>query len=168
MSIDRIRRLVDVLPSLSRDGEWLADALRRYIDEAADGITLDEVLGVATPRGGRPWWKAEALRRRDESIARLRNLVPANGFRSEALAIRAAAIRYRRTRYRSAPADDTDPAHVELRALLDTTGGDPPSRKAIERALANRDTRSAISCRDSYASISTKEPPDERIRSADS
>lgn len=141
MSIDRLRRLIDALPALGVDGEWLAAALQRYLDEAPNGVTLDESLGVATPRGGRPWWKAEALRQRDESIARLRDLVPANEFRSEALAIRAAAIRYRRTRYQSTPAADTDPAHVALRALLDTTGGDPPSRKAIERALANRDTK---------------------------
>jgi len=140
MSIDRIRRLITSAPALGDDGEWLADALRRYINEAPNGLTLDSAMGVATPQGGRPWWKMEQLRKRERSIAKLGKLLPVGEFRSEALAIRTATVRYRRTKYRAPASVDQTPAEVELRALLDASGGELPSRRVFERALANCDT----------------------------
>ena len=139
MSIERLRRLIHIAPDLGADGEWLAEALTRYIDRAHEGMTLDQCLGVATLRGGTPWWRAQALRRRDDAISRLRDLLPVDAYRSEALAIRTAVIRFRRTRWGTG--QPSDPIQRELYSLLGTTDGRPPSRKAIERALANRDTK---------------------------
>ena len=139
MSVDRLRRLTELAPSLGKDGEWLSEALQRYLDDAQHGLTMAQALGVATPRGGTPWWKAYALRRRDDAISRLRDLLPVAAYRSEALAIRTAVIRFRRTRWGTG--QPSDPIQRELYSLLGTTDGRPPSRKAIERALANRDAK---------------------------
>lgn len=149
--IARLRRLVDALPEVGEDGEWLAAQLRTWLDGgAADGHTLEQTLGVATPRGARPWWVLEAQERKRNALQRLRDLVPAGGYRSEAEAIRAAASRYRAGRWRhdaSRAPSDPDAVRDALRALLDATNGAVPCRRSIERALSDCDTSSRISCR---------------------
>lgn len=156
MSIDRLRRLVESAPAFGTDGEWLAAALRQYLNHAHEGVTLDTCLGLTTHRGGTPWWKAQALRRRDDAIARLRDLLPVGTYRSQALAIRTEVTHFRRTRWAAVTEQPSDPIQRELHTLLGTTGGNPPSRKAIERSL-NRDTKSPISCPKWRASIDQQE-----------
>ena len=60
-----------------RDGEPLDSDLADWLGEALEGYltqrfrTLEEALGLIFPRGGVPWWREEALRKRDASLRRL-------------------------------------------------------------------------------------------------
>lgn len=118
----------------------VAERIATYLEHAAGGLSLKEALGLKPKRGGNSWREEERTRRRHEAIARLRDLVCVGGYTSDATAIRAAVVRYKEGRWRfdslqpKAPtADDTRAA---LHALLSTTGGEIPSRRSIERALA--------------------------------
>lgn len=150
-NVARLRQVAEQLPAVGEDGHWLAGRLRDWLDGgAAAGETLEQALGIATPRGGRPWWAVEALKRKADAIARLRNLLPAGEYRSEAAAIRAAAARYRAGRWRhdqQVAADQLEPSRAALRDLLAATSGAVPSRRSIERALEVCGTSSPISCR---------------------
>lgn len=48
---------------------WLAAALDSYLDKAAD--SLEHALGLRYGRGGVPWWRESALRRRDSALRAL-------------------------------------------------------------------------------------------------
>lgn len=76
IAVHRLRRLATVLAAGDRDAAWLADRLRAYLDDAATGVRLEEVLGLATPPGGRPWWRVEATACRDRLLRRLAELQP--------------------------------------------------------------------------------------------
>lgn len=71
---ERLRAVAEALArgeALAADlAAWLGSALSAYLDHAADGATLDAVMGVATPRGGVPWWAAAARAERDELMRR--------------------------------------------------------------------------------------------------
>lgn len=147
MSIERIREVVVRAPELGEVGEWLAAALKRYLDTAPHGLTLDAALGVATPRGSRPWWRAEARRQRDVAIARLRDLLPrVESYRSEVDGVVAALRRYHRARWRldRTVAPRGDPFRIAMRAVL-SADGKVPSRQVVETACKTVDLRSPIS-----------------------
>jgi hypothetical protein len=91
-AVARLRRLVasaDAGEPLAAEAVTaLAAGLRTYLDQAPTGVTLEQALGLATPPGGTPWWRAERVAARD---AVLRDL--AAGFagpvatRAQALAL---------------------------------------------------------------------------------
>ena len=72
-SLDAMARLRRLAGVLERTGAapWFVEAVARYEAEAAEGTTLDRALGLVPSPGGLPWWKAEAHRRRDETIRQL-------------------------------------------------------------------------------------------------
>ena len=48
---------------------WLAESLLSYLDHRCD--SLNEAFGLRNPRGGIPWRKEEAIRRRDAALREL-------------------------------------------------------------------------------------------------
>jgi hypothetical protein len=72
--IERLRRIAQRALAgerLGEDSAWLAAAVARYEREAARGVTLDDAFGVATHAGCAPWWREEALARRDQALREL-------------------------------------------------------------------------------------------------
>ena len=53
------------------DPAKVASALRRYLQEAPNGLTLDEALGLVPAPGHPAWWTTEARQRRDDVIREL-------------------------------------------------------------------------------------------------
>lgn len=94
-AVERLRRLAPALAEGDDDARWLADALGRYLAAAAAGVDLDQALGLATPPGGAPWWRAAADAERDRLI---RELAAETGGSVNA---RAGAVQARLKRYGS-------------------------------------------------------------------
>lgn len=69
-AIARLRKLAGVLER-TRAAPWFAEALRTYELGAADGVTLDHVLGLTPPSGGDGWWEAEPRARRDAALRKV-------------------------------------------------------------------------------------------------
>ncbi len=69
-SIDNLREIM----SQCFDGKPLDGDLADWLGEAIDGYltrqfrTLEEALGLIFPRGGIPWWREEATRKRDAAL----------------------------------------------------------------------------------------------------
>lgn len=134
-SIARLRRLVDALPTTCPDGAWLAAQLRTWLDGgAADGQTLEQALGVSTPRGARPWWALEAQQAKREAARRLIDTF------GDASAAHRALRRYAAGRGRFATGDaryedkGVQAAHEYLRAAGDA----PDSARTLRRNAADR------------------------------
>jgi hypothetical protein len=68
---ERLRRLVPTLAEGDPDAQWLASALARYLGSAPSGLDLDAAVGLATPPGGSPWWRAQADAERDQLLRQL-------------------------------------------------------------------------------------------------
>ena len=66
----RLRRISD---GCDRSGEidWLREALRRYFEGVSDGLRLEDALEVAVPQHAAPWWRVEAISRRDDALREL-------------------------------------------------------------------------------------------------
>jgi hypothetical protein len=45
---------------------WLSESLEQFLAHRA--ASIDEALGLRAPRGGIPWWREEAMRRRDSLL----------------------------------------------------------------------------------------------------
>src|SRR5262245_46006525 len=45
---------------------WLSDSLESFLAHRA--ASIEEALGLRAPRGGVPWWREEAMRRRDSLL----------------------------------------------------------------------------------------------------
>lgn len=72
--IARLRRIRDAAAAgmaLGEDGPWLASGLDAYLRRAPEGLTLPAALDLAVPVGGAPWWRTDALARRDDALRRL-------------------------------------------------------------------------------------------------
>lgn len=73
VSINNLREISDCC----RDGEPLDHELADWLSRALEGYltqqfrTLEEALGLIFPRGGIPWWREEAMRKRDAALRRL-------------------------------------------------------------------------------------------------
>lgn len=146
MSIERLRRLASCAHELGEDGAWFEDAVREYLEHAADGLTLDDALGLATPDGGRPWWRREELGRRAEAIRKLAEVCAPEPGRSMAAMICALLRRYAGGRWRTdqmRPIENASERRKAMRAALKATGGAVPSRRTVERILGKAQVRSA-------------------------
>jgi hypothetical protein len=56
--------------ALSPDqARWLGDALARFLEHECRSI--DDAFGLRLSRGGMPWWREEANRKRDSALRRL-------------------------------------------------------------------------------------------------
>ena len=74
-SIARLRRIAAALEAGrapdAGDGAWLSDRLRRYLESASRGATMDICLGLAPMPGEVSWWTDEAAEARDGAIREL-------------------------------------------------------------------------------------------------
>jgi len=89
---------------------WLGDSLNAFLDRRCTSI--EDALGLRAPRGGVPWWREEAMHRRDRALRELANrqfagLRPA----SQAKRIHTLALRYAASSWRHDQYLDGLPAH---------------------------------------------------------
>ncbi len=74
-SVDRLRRLAAALEAGElpgpADAAWFAAAVRRYLDEAPAGYSMDDALQLTPPAGQAAWWRVEARERRNTAIREL-------------------------------------------------------------------------------------------------
>ncbi len=113
-SIDKLREI----SGRCFNGKPLDGDLANWLGEAIDGYltgqfrTLEEALGLIFPRGGIPWWREEAIRKRNAALRYL-----AETFHDElALGMQAqeiwtAARRYAASAWRFDQDNDEMPAH---------------------------------------------------------
>lgn len=157
MSIDRLRRLIEVAPQLGNDGDWLAQRLQHYVTHAHEGVTLDQVLGVATPSGSRSWWAKQEREHQREAVRRLAQKTSAPQDRSRAESLRALLSRYQHGRFRFDRARDatdiSDPTRRDMHKVLVANDGTTPSRRTLERLLGDCDITSPTSCRSTHGPI---------------
>ncbi len=112
-----IERLRDV-SSFCRQGAplppdlagWLATGIERFLGrEARD---LDGALGLIQAQGGIPWWREDAIRRRDAALRRLREIVcPAAGVTARARRMAELLRRYAGSTWRIDREHAAMPAH---------------------------------------------------------
>lgn len=73
VEINKLRKLSEQCLANERlDPElanWLGDALHGYLCRRYR--TVEEALGLRFPQGGVPWWREEAIRRRDAVLRRM-------------------------------------------------------------------------------------------------
>lgn len=80
----------------------IADRLRVYLAQAAAGTTLEAVFGLAAGAGQVPWWRAEALDRRDAGLRALASAFHGGrALSQQAQAIRTALAAYARAGWQS-------------------------------------------------------------------
>jgi len=89
---------------------WLAAGIERFLGrEARD---LDGALGLIQAQGGIPWWREDAIRRRDAALRRLRDIVcPAAGVTQRARRIAELLRRYAASTWRLDREHAAMPAH---------------------------------------------------------
>ncbi len=63
------RRCLDGEPLDHDLAEWLGDSLKGYLDRRHQSI--GEAFGLVFPKGGVPWWREEAMRKRDAALREL-------------------------------------------------------------------------------------------------
>ncbi len=89
---------------------WLSESLEQFLAHRA--ATIDEALGLRAPRGGVPWWREEAMRRRD---ALLRQFAAAHYLGCSVCAaarqIRVLTLRYAASAWRMDREQDVMPEH---------------------------------------------------------
>lgn len=89
---------------------WLAEGLERFLAHRSPSI--DEAFGLRFPRGGVPWWREEAMRRRDAALRTLAARHHAGEtVTAQARAIATAAARYAASAWRDDARLDAMPAH---------------------------------------------------------
>lgn len=69
-SIDNLREIMgrcfDGEPLDGDLADWLGDAIDGYLTQQFR--SLEEAFGLIFPRGGIPWWREEAIRKRDRAL----------------------------------------------------------------------------------------------------
>ena len=99
-------------PLGDRLGEWLACSLDAFL--AHQAATIDEALGIRSPRGGVPWWREEAIRVRDGLLRDFAGRYFADlAVAAKARRIRLLALRYGATAWRFDRARDAMPTQYQ-------------------------------------------------------
>ena len=113
-SIDNLREIM----ACCFDGKPLDDDLADWLGEAIDGFltrqfcTLDEGFGLIFPRGGIPWWREEANRKRNAALCHLaETFLDELALGMQAQEIWTAARRYAASTWRFDRDNDDMPAH---------------------------------------------------------
>ena len=150
MSVERLRHLAEIAPTLGADGDWLAEALQQYLDHAPEGTTLDQCLGVKPERNAWPWWRRE---QRDREREAAQALVNAFGNPREA---HCALRQFANGRGRFAQRDyQATTAQAASDYLIATGGRVPAAARTIERAVAG-DRSCTISCHGGHDSMASR------------
>ena len=135
----QLRRVCEALASGApigvEEAEWLTAGLRRYLNAAPAGLTLEAALGLSVAAGGSPWWRTERLAARDAALRALsRNF--AGSANARAVATAECIHRYRSAAWRhdqcKGPPSSSD-QHRELLFTVLSLDPDPPT--SIRRLL---------------------------------
>jgi len=87
---------------------WLGQSLSRFLSH--ERATTDEAFGLQRARGGVPWWKEEAMRRRDAALRDLAKLLcPTASVAAQARRVRSLALRYAATAWPRERDEETPP-----------------------------------------------------------
>ncbi len=113
-SIDNLREIM----GRCFDGKPLDGYLADWLGEAIDGYltrqfrTLEEALGLIFPRGGIPWWREEAIRKRNAALRYLaETFLEELALSMQAQEIWTTARRYAASAWRFDQDNDEMPAH---------------------------------------------------------
>ncbi len=113
-SIDNLREIM----ARCFEGKPLDGDLAAWLGEAIDGFltrqfcTLDEGLGLIFPRGGIPWWREEAIRKRNAALCHLaETFLDELALGMQAQEIWTTARRYAASTWRFDQDNDDMPAH---------------------------------------------------------
>jgi hypothetical protein len=78
---------------------WFGISLQEFLERRAS--TLNDAFGLCAPQGGVPWWKEEAIRRRDTALRELaERFHGALSVSSQAQEVRRRALRYAASAWR--------------------------------------------------------------------
>lgn len=139
--IDLLRELHARLAGGDPLERWASECLAEYLEGAAHGVRLGQAFGVEPVRGEVPWWRREALARRDDAIRRLARVRYGNQAPNEqADRVLAELERYvtstwRHDRARGGPRHDGE-AHAALFDAADACDGAlPASPRQVRRII---------------------------------
>jgi len=97
-------------PLDSKLATWLGNSLERFLTHRT--ASLEEALGLRRARGGVPWWREEAMRRRDSLLRELAGRhFAGQSVCTTARQIRLLALRYAASAWRIDQAQDAMPQH---------------------------------------------------------
>ncbi len=113
-SIDNLREIMgrcfDGKPLDGHLADWLGEAIDGYLTRQFR--TLEEALGLIFPRGGIPWWREEAIRKRNAALRYLaESFLDELALSMQAQEIWTAARRYAASAWRFDQDNDEMPAH---------------------------------------------------------
>lgn len=147
-AVARMRDFCDEEHPEDSHAAWLQAQVKNYLENASAGLSLEAAVGVATPKGSRPWWRQEERDKSTKALRRLLDLYPQAGIEDRISSIARDVDLYRQGRWQHArqQADVVyqDPKLNAIHELLVLTDGAPPiSRRSAKRLMG---TSSAISC----------------------
>lgn len=91
---------------------WLGVSLERFLERECQ--TLDEALGLSFPQGGVPWWREEAIRRRDAALRDLAAFICRDQcVAAKARLVNSLSVRYAASAWRFDREREVMPAHYE-------------------------------------------------------
>ena len=103
IAIDNLREIVRCCQTgeqLEQDtAMWLGNCIEDFLERKC--ATIEEALGLIYPRGGIPWWREDANRRRDEALRQLaRRHLAGDTIAAKAQSIHTASLRYAASTWR--------------------------------------------------------------------
>lgn len=137
----RLRRIA-IHTETEEDRAWIAKAIGRYLLAADDGLTLEDAFELSTPPSCQPWWRIDAISRRDMWLRELVEFFPQDSLYAMAEAVGAALDRYAVNRW---PTEQLLPGPPQsswstpeqcMWYALDANGGLLLSRRQLRRILA--------------------------------
>lgn len=134
---DRLRRVAPLIEAMGPDGFWLARMIETYLDSAADGARLDELLDLVAAPGGESWWRIARRAERDAALRALARQTGGNACQVAAMIGRYEGSAWPRDRaLTAAPARYAGTPRQHLfEAFRATDGQVPTSPKQLRRIL---------------------------------
>ena len=103
-------RCLDGRPLSTEQQEWLGRVLCRFLRQ--QDRTIEDAMGLRFPRGGVPWWREEAIRKRDAALRELAvRYFPTLTVTAQARKLRQLTVRYAASAWRFDSTDSELPAH---------------------------------------------------------
>ena len=136
--IDDLRSAVAWLDRANEPGpRRVAEGLRRYLEQAEDGTTLERAVGLAPQIGHERWVTVEARKRRDSAFLKYRREFLADLKISEAAKEIEAALRDFRRAGRLGKLTSVSDARSRLLTEIYCSGAKLPKRRQLQNILGN-------------------------------
>ena len=102
-NIQQLREIAEICqsgkPLDPKHARWLGSVLTKYLSQRVRSI--EDAMGIRSPRGGVPWWMEEAMRKRDQALRMLAEQCASHlGSSAQARYIYQLAIRYAASAWR--------------------------------------------------------------------